>query len=428
MVPPEFQFATGLGQTNKINLDKRRPLDTLWLRVRFKFTSIQADTKWHADGILNLLKRITLTTYETGSPVTVRDGSAADFIKFFVQSGGSLDRYTQDCMLGTGHFTGGVNAYGVQPVSIKSGVEYQFMVPICLAHPQLEDPLRLVCSLPLHRHAQNPTLEIQTGSTTDIAYAGTDPAITLAKVDGTNYINVEVFTVERAMNAALDSLIQTKYGGFLTSKMWSRDDVVTAKQTDWYIPIPAGGYYACAMLQHVANSLPVSVVDSTNPIQTIRDGDTIYKKYTDPMIIALNDTSRFGILGFAPGLNSLTDNSTGTASDILLPGTTPTIAEYRNMVASLASKINGLIFRASNGANNFQGLAYLDWLSDFVGPDSSGDLGSLLDTYNIIAPSVSQPDMRIYLNTATVVGTTKVRTTFFRFEGANVAAWQPVKV
>jgi hypothetical protein len=221
------------GFSLKFKLDRTYPIDTLLLMVR---GTTNADASWSTtanyfpDGILGLIKRVTLTVND-GQQRTVVDASGPALLEFWDNVGGSFDGPTLAAINTTRDNIGN---------ALATATTYQMCFPIPLAHPQLQDPLRTFTLLPAHMHQQDPVLEVQFASATEYS---NNAAMKF------NTIGCEVLAVRRQISAQMhDSIISA--GGFIASDLveseWSYG---TAGLQEARIEIPSPGYYSGLLIR-----------------------------------------------------------------------------------------------------------------------------------------------------------------------------------
>ena len=153
-----------LGST--IRQELTRDFHLARIAIQLDFTVSAAAATITADGLLQLVKRVTLNVTDGGNSRNVLDISGIGLLEYAQQVAGGLGRGASAAI--------GKNATGT----------YRITYPIFLEEPRLSDPLASQFLLPLPRYISNPVLQIQMSSQTDIDSNGT-PTFACSAINAT---------------------------------------------------------------------------------------------------------------------------------------------------------------------------------------------------------------------------------------------------
>lgn len=393
IVKSDFTLAVGAAmpsQQVRVNIDPAWPLDMLLVIVSGQVNAT-APVAIAADGLLNILKRANLTIND-GVARTVVDASGAGILDYAFNVFPSLDRDTLAQYL---HVP---IANGVPNINMTGGQTFQITYPIFLAHPQLVDPLRMFTLLPTHVHKQDPVLTLDFSSLTELNLAGTLQSLSFNLVK-----------IARDMPLSVHNEILSR-GGYLGYDFLETETAVAASNADLRIDMPSPGKYSGLLVRHYSNQyLRGDITDGNNPYWRVEAGGSVYRRWKNSHLLALNDLSRAG----APNVSSYPlVNSTGqtvqtTLQDFASGGAwaAPIEVKVEQNDATIAAALNKV--PCPFPLSSF----YLDFLTDNCGTDAN-ELGSLMDTEKF------GPQVKTQLIGAATGGTyNKIKTLAHRFYG-----------
>lgn len=163
-----------LGSSVRFELTREFHIEALYIRLTFTPTAVMATD--NADGIYNILKRVTLKVSDGARTRSVVDATGRGLVEYARQILGGLD----------GGYDYNVGADGTSAQTL--------VYPIFFAHPQIADPIGSAFLLPAPRYNNNPELLLQFASQADMDTNGTP---TFAVAAG---ITAQVIVVRREVN------------------------------------------------------------------------------------------------------------------------------------------------------------------------------------------------------------------------------------
>ncbi|KAF0181396.1 MAG: hypothetical protein FD161_69 [Limisphaerales bacterium] len=142
-----------LGSSVRFELTREFHIDSIYIRLTLTPTAVMATAC--ADGIYNLLKRVTLKVSDGARTRSVVDATGRGLVEYARQILGGLN----------GGYDYNVGANGTSALTL--------VIPIFFAHPQIADPIGSAFLLPAPRYNNNPELTLQFGSQADMDVNGT---------------------------------------------------------------------------------------------------------------------------------------------------------------------------------------------------------------------------------------------------------------
>jgi len=306
-------------------------------------TFASATTTAIVDNILNIVKRVELSITEAQdlSPRLAVAASGSGLIEYAEKVGLSLDRSTLQCVALS------------QGASLANNLKFRVTIPIYLVEPQIAEPLRNFCLLPVHTYPVDPILNVDFTATADYASSGTISAIV-----------PHLFIVRRVMSAAQTQQIIGQ-GGFL------RQDLT---ETLYQLPLGVSGEQRL--------HLPLSGQVSSMVFRQYLGGSTLTRAVVD-------QTTTFGSesvwqlqQGTTPkyewrwkDLHILTDLNNPVAG---LPANVFVAATSAGAVTTALAVAPAVEGPAASGTTYLNPASnLLDFLSD--GSEGANELGGLLD-------------------------------------------------
>lgn len=164
ILPVQSDYSFG-GQV-RFQITREYPIESIFLVCDATITHTTTANPL-ADGLLAMIRRVTLNGPDGSRNRNVVDASGAALVELCKQWGGELDRSTLAIVNSTG-----------TPVAITTATNYQFVIPIFFCPPNIDDPLGSALLLPADRYNADLQLQVQLGAAGDLFGTVGDAALT----------------------------------------------------------------------------------------------------------------------------------------------------------------------------------------------------------------------------------------------------------
>jgi len=273
--PPQFQGTSIVGTEQKFAIDRTWPIEEIHLVVSGT-VSATAFTGLTTDGMLGVVKKVTLAANDGTQPRNVVDYSGIGLLEYCANAGLNLDAASLEVVK--------LQLAG----TITASVSFRLTYRIPLVHPMIQEPLRTRMLLPAHNWDQDLNLSIQFASNTEIGSAGSFSAL-----------STEVVLVRRVMPESLNQQILSS-GGYipfdLIEQPYSIGVGISGEQR---INIPSPGSYLNLNLRSYKGGSTVTrdVIDAVTTLGsetkwTLTSGGVTEQEFRFKHIQTANEFSR----------------------------------------------------------------------------------------------------------------------------------------
>lgn len=377
--PPAFNLATNtiLGTTQRWAIDRTWPIEEIIIWVNFDvttgFTTTSSTTPDMFDNILSIIQKVNLSVNDGRQPRSVVDISGVGLLEYASQVGWNLDEATTRMLA--------ISANPVGALAVPVGV-YQMCYRIPMVDPQISEPLRTRCYLPVHTFPQDPVLSLTFNTLAGMSAVATGAIGT---------IRVDVQLIRRLPTTDSEKLLRSTAGsnpnGYIDWDLIETPFTValgTSAETRFPLPVP-GNYLNLLFRQYKGGAAPLSRavpidVDTGVSIATNLGQETRWRLETGQVVLrdwrwkhmrTVNDWTRpANVLAPTTALTLPTPTNEGFVG--LSSGGAVT-AQLTNQTANF-----GLLQAATA---NYRGptSCMMNFLNDGVTGEGGNELGSLLD-------------------------------------------------
>lgn len=313
-------------KTRKVNVPNiGAPLDCLMLTFEIAMAAVPTVAPYFLPmGLAELIKQIRFIRYPRGrGPETIIDVSGPGLLEYNLQTEGPWDQATMNAV----HI-------GATPANADAATYYVTMT-VPFGHPQLADgpglPLRCYTLADIHNDLQPPILEITTEDSDNVTKGTANATFTT--------FNAHVWAIYREITQDFENEIQAR-GGYLRWDLTEGAKFSPAVAGAGAVPIPAPGMCSGLLIRSWSNKSAV--------VNTQARGLPGAARARWNLVVAKNNIREF------------------TMEDLvkLNQRSTPPLL-YRD---------------AANAVYDVypSGSYYLDFITDGIGADPSGDFGSIL--------------------------------------------------
>lgn len=248
-----------LGSSVRFELTREFHIEALYIRLTLTPTAVMATA--NADGIYNLLKRVTLKVSDGARTRSVVDATGRGLIEFARQiTGGSAGGYDYT-----------VASNGTSAITL--------VYPIFFAHPQVADPIGSAFLLPAPRFNNNPELLLQFASQADMDVNG---APTFAVAAG---ITAQVIVVRREVNDPSFTTYDTE----LSEISYPFTSSGTNQLTELQVP----GSYTGMLMRCFTSTSALGDISTSGGEFKLQALGNVLRRFQLAHIIEENDLSKF---------------------------------------------------------------------------------------------------------------------------------------
>jgi hypothetical protein len=230
-------------------------------------------------GLLNIVKKLTLEINDGNQPRNVVNVTGPGLLIYCANAGHTLSHSTLAALAGT------------RKKRYETTGIYRIDYRIPFAPPQINDPLRTRCLLPVHLYPQDPVLSIQTGAAADLDGTDTDPITSLG---------IDVILKRREMpKAVTDQILST--GGFLNGDLIEKQQTLAGSLTDveQRVEVPTPGEYTGLAVYHIKGGTKGTIDDISANTSVgsetrwrLEAGGVVFQDWRMKHMKAINDQSR----------------------------------------------------------------------------------------------------------------------------------------
>lgn len=270
---------TLLGTNPLFNLDRTWPIEAMIVVVNLTMGST-APTLSMADGLLNVVKNVTVTVNDGNLPRTLVNMSGAGLVEYCRLIGVGLDRSTIEGL------RVGKLAAGTGQLLANQNIRLAYIIPF--VHPGLAEPLRSRCLVPAQTYGQDPQVQITFETATNLYSAGSIATV-----------SAEYLLIRREMPSAVDAALQ-KSGGYIQMDLVETPfSIATGVSGEQRFAVPTPGSYLNLMFRQYLGGATITrdVLDQTTTfgneqIWRLETGGLVIKNWRWKYLQILNDISR----------------------------------------------------------------------------------------------------------------------------------------
>lgn len=158
-----------LGGQARFQISREYPIECMFLNVSFNLgtTGAVVPNVMNPDGLLRLIRRVTLNGPDGARNRNVIDCSGPGLVELAKHENGFLDRSTQALIPSVSATAANNPWYGNAP-NIAVTTQYNFVIPIFFCPGMIDDPLTSIFLLPVDRFNADPVLTVQIASANEL--------------------------------------------------------------------------------------------------------------------------------------------------------------------------------------------------------------------------------------------------------------------